>query len=163
MNVLVAEFARLGANPWAWGVAGLLTVFAAQAVVQLLRCPYARGTTAISDDDVARARANRFRPGARFALAVLGGAGLIVIGLFMIARSIGPAVAFGALTAGILILQTEPMRLQIREQTYAVIASRDAAPDVAEGQRDRLRENHRILAATNLGVLAAVVAVLLVF
>ncbi|MEM0988456.1 MAG: hypothetical protein AAGK00_06205 [Pseudomonadota bacterium] len=163
MSMLIEELQQLASNPWAWGVVAVLAVLAGQAVVQFLACPYASGKAKIGDAEMAEARRGSFVPSARFAMTMVGGALLTMTGLFMIAQGISPAIALGALVAGVMIIQTEPSRLDIREQTYAVIAHRDAPHDVLEGHRGRLRSSQRQLALTNVLIVAAVTAAMFVF
>ena len=69
----------------------------------------------------------------------------------------------GLMVVGIVIIQTEPFRLQIREQKRIVVASRDAPEAVLEGARTRLRDNQRALATTNVVLLAGLIAGLMAF
>lgn len=163
MSMLVSEIDALASNPWAWGVVGLLGLLAVHSLALLFLCPYAKGTAVVSDEEVAGARDLQSTPGARFALTMLAGAGLTVVGLFMIARGISPALALAAVMAGVLLIQTEPTRLLIREHKYALMAHRDSPEDIREGDRARLRGSHRALAATNVALMFAVTAALLAF
>ncbi|MEM7743751.1 MAG: hypothetical protein AAF409_08580 [Pseudomonadota bacterium] len=163
MNMLLSELQVLAYNPWAWAVVGVLALFSTHAVIQLLACPYARGTATISDTDMSQAQNSKAHPGARFGLTMLGGAALTVTGLFMIAKGISPAIALAAVVGGIVLIQTEPARLSIRQQTYAVISHRDATDEARENARERLRGSHRALASINVFLLLAVVAAMLAF
>ena len=163
MNMLIEELQQLSANPWSWGVVGLMALFTAYSVTLLMACPYSHNRAQISDGDVATAKAHSFRPGGRFVLLMLGGVVLTLAGLFMIAHGISPALALAALVVGIVLIQTEPAQLQIRECKSNVIACRDAPDDQRIGAQDRLRASHRSLAVTNVVLLAGVTAGLVAF
>ena len=132
------------------------------SVFQIFKCPLTHGTTNVSDDDVADAKARGFRAGSRFGLMMLAGAGLTILGLFMIANGVRPTLALAALVVGIVIMQTEPNLLMIREHRRSVIANRDAPMPFAEAQ-DRLRTGYVQLATTNVVLTVGVAGALLAF
>lgn len=163
MNMLIEELQNLAADPRSWAIVGLMAVIAAISVARLWFCPYIAGTYQPSDEEVREARATGTQIGARFGLMMLVGAALTLTGLFMIAGGIKPTIALGLMVVGIVVSQTEPYRLQIREQQRVVVASRDAPDAVIVGARDRLRGNQRSLALTNLVLLAGLIAGLMAF
>ena len=163
MNMLIEELQLLSANPWSWVVVGLMGLFTAYSVMLLMACPYAHGKAEIGDSDVHRAKSEDFNAGGRFALLMIGGVLLTLAGLFMIAKGISPALALAALVVGIVLIQTEPAQLLIREAKRNVIACRDASEGEREGAQDRLKASHRSLAVTNVVLLAGVTAGLVAF
>ena len=163
MNMLIEELQGIAADPRSWVVVALMAVIAGISVMRLWMCPHISGTYQPSDDEVERARDQGFRVGWRFGLLMLVGAGVTLAGLFMIAGGIKPTIALGLVVVGIVVIQTEPFRLQIREQQRMVVASRDASAAVLDGARDRLRANQTSLALTNLVLLAGLIAGLLAF
>ena len=163
MNMLIEELQQLSANPWSWGVVALMAVFTAYSVTLLMACPYSHNRAQISDSEVDSAKAHSFSPGGRFILLMLGGVALTLAGLFMIAHGISPALALAALVVGIVLVQTEPAQLMIRECKIGVIACRDADTEAKAAAQDRLRDSHRSLAVTNLVLLAGVTAGLVAF
>ena len=150
MNMLISELQALAADPWSWAVVALMAAFAIQSVGVLMMCPYVHGRAEITDAEVAAARDDGINPGPRFAMLMLAGVALVLAGLFMIAGGTAPKIALAALVVGIVLIQTEPARLLIRHHKTRVIAHRDAAPEVREGERDRLRSSHFQLAGTNV-------------
>ena len=163
MNMLIEELQGLAADPRSWVIVALMGLVAAASLFRLLRCPHVNGTYRPNDQEVDTARQSGTQIGPRFGLMMLVGAGLTVAGLFMIAGGIRPTLALGLMVVGIVVIQTEPYRLQIREQMRAVIASRDAPAAVLDGARDRLRGNQRALVMTNMVLLVGLIAGLLAF
>lgn len=163
MNMLIEELQGLAADPRSWAIVGLMALVAAVSLFRLWRCPHIAGTYQPTDAEVDEAGRTGTQIGPRFGLMMFLGAALTVVGLFMIAGGVRPTIALGLMVVGLVIVQTEPYRLQIREQTRLIIASRDAPAPVLTGARDRLRGNQRALALTNLVLLGGLVAGLLAF
>ena len=163
MNMLIEELQMLSANPWSWVVVGLMALFTAYSITLLFACPYSHNRAEISDADVVAAKDHSFKPGGRFILLMLGGVALTLAGLFMIAKGISPALALAALVIGIVLIQTEPAQLMIRECKNTVVACRDLGDEQRIAAQDRLRASHRSLAITNLVLLMGVTAGLVAF
>lgn len=163
MNMLIEELQGLAADPRSWAIVALMALVAGISVIRLWQCPHIAGTYQATDEEVSRAGKKGFKIGIRFGVAMIGGSALTLTGLLMIASGIRPTIALGLMVVGIVIIQTEPYRLQIREQTRLLIASRDAAEAIIQGARTRLRENQRALATTNVVLLAGLIAGLLAF
>ena len=163
MKMLVEELQLLGSDPMAWIVVALLAAFAVQSAVAFRMCPYVNNTATYSDEEVNEARAHQFRAGPRLALMMIAGGALMLAGLFMIAHGIKPTLALGLLVTGIVVTQTEPARLQLREQKFALIAAQGQMVPAMQGARARLRASHRTLVVTNVVMLLAVIAGLLAF
>lgn len=161
--MLIEELQGLAADPRSWAIVGLMALVSAISLFRLWRCPHIAGTYRPSDEEVDAARNDSGRIGPRFGLMMLVGAALTLTGLFMIAGGVRPTIALGLMVVGIVVVQTEPHRLLIRQQTRMVVASRDAPAPALAGVRDRLRGNQRALALTNLVLLAGLVAGLLAF
>ena len=163
MKMLIAELQGLAADPRSWVIVALMGIVAAVSLFRLFKCPFMAGTYRPTDDEVAAAAQDSDRIGPRFGLMMLVGAALTLTGLFMIAGGVRPTIALGLMVVGIVLTQTEPYRLLIRQQTRAVIAARDAPGPVLAGARDRLRGNQRALVLTNLVLLAGLIAALMAF
>ncbi len=163
MNMLIDELHALAEDPRSWAVVAVMLLFAAHSLFAVLRCPYVRGVADISDAEVVDAKANPFEPGARFALMMVAGIALTIVGLFMIASGTKPTIALAAMVAGIVCIQTEPARLRIRESKQRIVARRDAPVEVMAIEQDRLHGSHRELAITNFLIIAALVAALMAF
>lgn len=163
MSMLIDELQRLADDPRSWIVVAIMALVAARSLFLFLRCPYASGTIVIDDDAVRHARENPFTPGARFGVMMVLGVSLTLLGLFMLYRGIHPTISLAAMAMGILIVQTEPARLRIRENIERIIANRDADEAFVGGARHRLKISHQELTVMNVVVLAALTAGLLVF
>ncbi|MFK7945540.1 MAG: hypothetical protein AB8B85_21890 [Paracoccaceae bacterium] len=163
MNMLIEELSLLGQDPKSWIVVAVLAVFALHSAVGVFMCPYVKGTLTFTQQEVETARAHQFRASWRFALLMLGGIVLMLAGLFMIANGVKPSLALALLVTGIVLTQTEPLRLQLREQKFVVIAAQGGSEGSIISAQDRMASNHRVLAFTNAGMLVAVTATLLAF
>ena len=81
----------------------------------------------------------------------------------MIAYGIKPTIALGLLVLGVVVVQTEPARLRIRESTNRVIAMNDRGGQALLIARQRLQGDHRELVIMNVVLLFALIAALLTF
>lgn len=163
MNMLIDELQMLAASPQTWIVVAMMAVVCVHSMIGLMRCPYTCGRIEPGPDEIDAARAHVFHAGSRFALAMLTGIGLILGGLFMIAGGIKPTIALALLVVGVLVVQTEPARLQIREGKSRVVACHGRGEQALEGARARLRSSHTELVALNFGLLIALVGAILAF
>ncbi len=163
MNMLIEELQMLSADPRSWIVVGFMALIATISVLARYRCPKVRGVHEPSNEEIRQARETGFRSGWRFGLMMVVGVGLTLTGLFMIAGGVRPTLALGAMVLGILVIQTEPARLSIRENERVVIASHGGAAATIDGARDRLRSSHRALVAMNIVLLAGLVSGLMAF
>ncbi|MEO1491460.1 MAG: hypothetical protein AAFV19_04825 [Pseudomonadota bacterium] len=163
MNMLIEEIQMLANDPKSWVAVALMVLIAGHSVATVLLCPYSHGKAKIDDIEVSQARGQVFTVGARFGLMMVVGIALTVGGLFMIASGTKPALALIAMVSGLVITQTEPVRLRIREGKSSVIANRDSDETTAELMRGRLHSDQKELALSNVVTLAALVGGLLVF
>ena len=163
MNMLISELQMLAGDWRSWLVVGLMGVLVAHSVVYYFVCPYVHGRATITDEAVAEARECAFTPGVRYGVMMLLGIILTVTGLFMIAEGIRPTIALTAMVIGIVILQTEPTRTIIRENTQRVISLRDDIDGKREAAELRLRGSHIELVTKNLVLLTALILGLLAF
>ena len=163
MNMLISELQMLASDWRSWIVVGLMTAVALHSVVYYLMCPYVNGRANITDDAVSAAKNRQFKPGVRFGMMMITGIAMTVIGLFMIAEGNNPTIALAAMVAGIVIIQTEPTRSMIRENTQSLVAHRDAQETKQVAVQMRLRGSHRELVTKNMVLLGALTAGLLAF
>ena len=163
MNMLIEELQILAADWRAWVVVAVMGIVAVFSVFQAVRCPLLMGTSNPNEKDVADAKIIQTNIGPRFALLMLAGFCLTLSGLYMIAYGIKPALALAALVIGIVIIQTEPARLRIREGRRMVLASSDGSSDSQTTARTRLRGSYRELAAVNVGILVCLIGGMLAF
>lgn len=163
MNMLIEELENLSTDPLAWIVVAIMAILSLIAMVQYMRCPLGRGIATITDEQTRAAQNNQNKIGPRFGLMMMGAMALAVTGLFMIADGVNTVLALILVIVGIVLIQTEPARLRIRDQTTQVLAYRDAPEQAQADARYRLRAGYRELAARNFALLAGVVAALLAF
>lgn len=163
MNMLISELQMLAGDWRSWVVVGLMLLVALHSIVYYYMCPYAHGRASITDDAVSDAQSRVYKPGLRFGIMMLLGIILTVAGLFMIADGVKPTLALAAMVMGIVIIQTEPTRSVIRENTQRLVANRDAESVRQEAAQLRLRGSHRELVAKNVVLLGALVTGLLAF
>lgn len=163
MDMLIATFRMVGASPVAWGAIGLGGLVLTIATLHWGRCPFLAERHGM---DAERARAlltPRFRPGPRFALSMLVGIAAVLGGLGMIAESVWPAEAFCLLLAGVVLIQTQPLRLQLRVAKLSVAAAAGQGPAARAAAHDRLRSAHIRLVGVTATILILAVAALLAF
>ena len=163
MNMLISELQMLASDWRSWIVVGLMAALALQSVIYYMMCPYVNGRAKITDEAVADAQTRSFKPGYRFGLMMLSGITMTVVGLFMIAEGTHPTIALAAMVAGIVIIQTEPTRSMIRENTFSLVANRDAEETKQQAAQLRLRGSHRELVTKNVVLLGGLTAGLLAF
>ena len=163
MNMLISELQMLATDWRSWFVVALMAAVALHSIVYYFVCPYVHGRASITDEAVRDAQARTFKPGMRFGAMMVLGIGLTLTGLFMIADGIKPTLALAAMVAGIVIVQTEPTRSTIRENTMRLIANRDAEPIRQEAAQLRLRGSHRELVGKNFFLLGALIVGMMAF
>lgn len=163
MNMLISELQMLASDPRSWLVVAVMAALVVHSLVYFFMCPYAQGRANITDEAVLEARQSTFKPGARYGVMMIVGIILTITGLFMIAEGIKPTLALAAMVAGIVIVQTEPTRTIIRENTQRVISFRDDTGTKLEAAQIRLRGSHIELVVKNLVLLGALIAGMLAF
>ena len=163
MNMLISELQMLASDWRSWIVVGVMGALVLHSLTYYFMCPYVHGRANITDEAVVEARERVFKPGARYGLMMVLGIVLTVTGLFMIADGVKPTLALAAMVAGIVIVQTEPTRTVIRENTQRVISLRDDETSKLEAAALRLRGSHVELVVKNLVLFAALIAGILAF
>ena len=163
MTMLIEELQSLASDWRSWLVVGVMAILALFSLFQALRCPLLMGTSGVGPDEIAEAKVIRKSIGFRFGLVMLAGFALTLVGLLMITYGLKPTLALAALVIGIVIIQTEPARMKIRESRRFVLAASDGPPESNAAARDRLRGSYRELAMINLGILVCLVGAMLAF
>lgn len=162
MEMIVEAMSELSADPRAWAVAALVALKAAHSLYLYLRCPLVRGAVP-SPELVEAAQAYRFRPTPRFLITMLLGVSLAIGGLYMLHSPHWGALALGCLVLGVFLFMTEPSRLLVAGAMMAVFATADQADEASALARDQLSAAHRARAATELTIVAAMLALLWFF
>ncbi len=163
MNMLIEELQSLASDWRSWVVVGVMAVMAMVSVFQTFKCPWLHGNINPSKEEISDAKIMRKTVSPRFAVVMMAGFVLTLTGLLMIASGVKPTLALAAMVVGLVIIQTEPARLRIREARRLVLAATDEPQDAQIGARVRLRSNYRELAALNVGVLVCLVGGMLAF
>jgi hypothetical protein len=165
MNMLLESLTMVADDPFAWGSVVLMGGFSVYAVYHRVTCPILRGD-ALPESMVAEARAAARevpRPGWRFGLLMMAGIAATVTGLSFVASGPAPTIAFYLLLAGVFVIQTEPVRLQIREAQDRAAATQHSNPDDHHAAVARLRASHMWLVWLNFLLLGATGTALLAF
>ncbi|MEO0621148.1 MAG: hypothetical protein AAFU49_12745 [Pseudomonadota bacterium] len=161
MTMLIDELRQLAANPFTWASVPVLLAFLLYALYRRRCCPLLHRTLTITPEQ-ARASADQpYTAGPRFALLMLVGIVATIASLKLIADGTYPTLAFYLLVAGVFVIQTEPVRLRLREAETRVIASELYDEDVREVAIDRLETNHLWLITIQVVILLGTVAFLL--
>lgn len=163
MNMLISELQMLAGDWRTWIVVALMAAVALHSVVVFAICPYVHGKANITDEAVVEARNAPFNLGLRFGFMMVSGIAMTITGLFMIAEGVHPTLGLAIVVAGLVIIQTEPTRAMIRDNTHRLVANRDAEPMTFAAVQSRLRGSHRELVTANLIMLTALVAGILAF
>lgn len=163
MNMLIETLEALSASPWAWAGVAVLAALAVLTLIQWFMCPYLCQKHEISVEAAREALDRPVFANRRFALAMVIGIVLTLVGLKMIHQGSEPGLAFILIVAGVVVLQTEPIRLDMRQATARVVAASagDEASYLAAAYR--LRASHFWLVTVHFLVLFGVVAGLLLF
>ncbi len=160
MEMIFGGVAMLKHDWRAWIVMALVALKAMHSVYLYFRCPVACGRHEPSPEDIAAARAYRFKPPLSYLILMLLGMGLAIGGLYLLGDSrLGP-IALGLLVLGVFIFSSEPNRLAVQGAMKEVIATTGAEGDANLLARDNLRTAHRARAAIEVVIVAAVGALL---
>jgi len=150
--MLVENLGRISESPFAWSMLGLLGAIAALSLWRWSSCPIL-GHTA---DPVDPAAPVPRHAGARFFLLMAAGIAATVAALTLIADGIRPVLAFWLMIGGVVVIQTEPIRLELREAETRALRALGCGEAASEAARARLRNAHRRLVAFNFIIAAAV-------
>ena len=163
MNMLIDEVQMLAGSLETWIVVGVMAMVAVQSLATMFMCPYVHGKKEFSEEQIVDAQSRRFIAGPRFAMAMVAGIVMLLTGLFMIAGGLKPTLALALLVIGIVIVQTEPVRLRIRESMLRVVAMQARGGAAAETARLRLRGDHQNLVFMNIAIVLCLITALLAF
>ena len=161
--MLLEEIKEISAAWEAWLVVGLLSLVALRSVVCWARCSRIVAQDSVSVEEAQAYLSSRHISSPRFAVAMLGGFAASVAGLVMLSFGIKPAIALLLLASGIFLIQTEPVRLSVKESELRVIAAEARSDEAAAAAMDRLQSDHLRLITINVGIVAAFAAALLAF
>jgi len=163
MNELIETFGMVSRDPVTWIGVAAMVMLGLGAAYRWRSCPHICGTAEISREDAIARLQNPLMAGPRYFLTMLAGIVAILTGLGLIAQEISPPKAFLLLLAGVYLVQTEPIRLRIRESTDRLIAAEAEGPEAVEIARERLRSDHLFHVFMNLALAGLVSAGLLAF
>ena len=161
MNTLLDALGGLSASPFAWAGTAILAVMAFTSLYFLFRCPLLHKSYQVSPAEAQAAVNRRFIAGWRFFATMSVGLVLTITGLYLLQFAAEPGIAFMMIVAGIVILQTEPVRLSIRDANNRVIAATCNGGEAGELAYARLRNSHVWLVSVHFLILAAMLVCLL--
>lgn len=163
MNMLVDALHAAAANPYSWGVVGLIGATTLYSMYLLRTCPYLHRTRLISAEESESSLNRPFAAGPRFVVVMLAGIAAILIGLWMILREVNTQVALLIIVVGVFAVQVEPVLLNVQEAMKRVSAAQRQGSEAIAAAEDRLRDAYGWLLLTSLTILIAVVLALLAF
>ncbi|MEM7505153.1 MAG: hypothetical protein AAF415_00295 [Pseudomonadota bacterium] len=163
MNMLMDTLGELSSSYIAWLGVGFLALMAAHSYYHWLSCPYLCQKHDISVDEAREAIDRPISAGPRFLLSMTLGIAATIAGLFLLHRAIEPGVAFMLIVAGLVVMQTEPIRLQLRDSVARLVAASTGPEETQAAALDSLRTSHLWLVSVHFIMLFAVIAALLVF
>jgi len=163
MNMLVETLHTAGANPYSWGIVGLIAVATLASLYKFHTCPYLCHTREITSEESASSLDQPFAAGPRFILVMLFGIAAILTGLTMISHEANPPLALLFIVLGVFAVQIEPAMLRLQEAVRRVAAAQPQGPDAIAAAEDRLRNAHLWLVMTSATILVAVILALLAF
>lgn len=163
MNMLIATLGDLTSSYIAWLGVGFLALMAVHAYYQWLRCPYLCQKHDITPEQARAAIERPISAGPRFLIAMTAGIAAAIAGLFMLQRAIEPGIAFMLIVAGLVVMQTEPIRLQLRDSVARLVAANNGPEETRFAAMESLKTSHLWLVTVHFIMLFAVIAALLVF
>ncbi|MEM8791174.1 MAG: hypothetical protein AAGE80_06125 [Pseudomonadota bacterium] len=162
MNNFLTTLQSLSTFWETWVCVALLAAMGIASVVHRLRCPYINGKKIASYDEARTAIDSPIFAGPRSLGLMLAGIAMSIAGLYMLYGAISPGIGFSLIIVGLVIMQTEPIRLRIREAEHRVVTScaydeeaRIAATETLKGRSDWLTMVYFIMLA---GVVAGLLA-----
>ncbi|MEM7239510.1 MAG: hypothetical protein AAF501_17020 [Pseudomonadota bacterium] len=163
MNMLIDTLSSLSGEWSTWLGIVLLAVLGIVSISHWWLCPYVSGTAKISLEEAQQALSKKVFAGPRFLIGMVIGVGVSVTGLSLLYHNLEPAWGFFLVIAGVVIMQTEPIRLQIRETQNRVVAASAIGEDARLAAIDRLRASHQWLIGIHFLILIGVVAAIFIF
>ncbi|MGF1501321.1 MAG: hypothetical protein ACFBSD_05855 [Paracoccaceae bacterium] len=163
MDGLISEMSALAHSPFAWAAMGMIGLFALGALWRWRVCPLlGHGADAyppLPDYDPDSPPP----PGPRYLLLMVAGITATVAGLTAISEGRFPIFAFYLVVAGLFVIQTEPVRLQVREAEFRVRAAAVAGEEAAQAALERLRSTHIWLVSLHFIIFAGGITFLCAF
>ena len=163
MNMLIVTLQQASANPYSWGIVGLIGAVAPFSYYKWRACPYLCHTKAISLDESHQQLNRSFVAGPRFVVVMLVGIAAIVTGLGMVSHEVNPLLALMLIVAGVFAVQIEPALLRIQESVARLVSAQCEGADAVTAAEERLRYAHLSLVTANFTIMIAVVLALLAF
>ncbi len=163
MNMLIETLQQASANPYSWGIVGLIALVAAISLIKFRTCPYLHRTIEISPSESQSQVDQPFVAGPRFVIVMLAGIAAILTGLSMVSQQVDPLLALLLIVLGVFAVQIEPAMLRIRESVARLVAAQVQGSDQVAAAEERLRYAHIWLVTANITILCCVVLALLAF
>ncbi|MEM7176668.1 MAG: hypothetical protein AAF503_03090 [Pseudomonadota bacterium] len=163
MNNLLTTLEGLSGLWATWAAIALLAGLGIWALMNRIMCPLAKGACNASVEDARAALSKRIFAGPRFLLTMLLAITATIVGLKLIYVGSQPGVAVFLIIAGLVVMQTEPIRLSIKEAQNRVVASSVEGVDSQAAAVEYLRGRHHWLVGVHFIILAGVVAAVMAF
>lgn len=163
MNNLLTTLDGLSGLWATWVTVALLAALGINALMNRMMCPLARGTCDASVEEARQALSRRIFAGPRFLTTMLLAITATIIGLKLIYAGTNPGIAVFLIIAGLLVMQTEPIRLSIKEAQNRVIATSVDSEDAQAAALEYLRARHQWLVGVHFLILGGVLAAILAF
>ncbi len=163
MDMLTRELVALANDPRAWFAVAGLGAITLHSIISYRLCPLIHNKANITPQAAREAVNARYAHSTRFLLLMLAGIAAALSGMAMIAMGTHPPIALGLIAGGVFLIQTEPLRLNIRDRQLRVVASQIEGPEAQASAVNRLRGEYSKLMLTNVALTAAVAIYLLAF
>lgn len=163
MNILIETLSALSGSVFTWIGVGLLALVACYSFYEWVKCPYLCHKQEISLEEAKRAIDKPVFAGRRFLVAMVTGIGMTIAGLTMIYRGFEPGMAFILIVAGLVIMQTEPIRLEMKQAVARVVAATASGEAAVAAATESLRTSHLWLVSVHFIMLGGIIAGLLAF
>ncbi|MEM1277433.1 MAG: hypothetical protein AAGH74_12985, partial [Pseudomonadota bacterium] len=123
MNNFLSTLQSLSGLWETWVAVGFLAALGLYSLYERLTCPYITGDKIASYDEARAAINSPISAPPRFLIAMIAGIAMSIAGLYMLYTATIPGAGFLLIIAGLVILQTEPIKYQIIEARHRVVAS----------------------------------------
>lgn len=162
MNTFLDVLIRVGSDPMAWAVLGLMAMVGGISLWRYMRCPLTKAKVPLSAEEARKRLDRKTSYPASYFLIMVAGIGLAVMGLFGLAKTDKEGtVGFLLLAVGLYVILTLPVRLQIKDAELRVVAADEGEPRSIMALE--LRKTHRRLMSYEMSLVVLFFAVLVLF
>ena len=164
MNMLLDTLGTLSDSAYTWvGIALLAGDGRSIPSILGIAAPIFAKTKDVSPEEAQEAVQKPVFAGARFLLTMVAGVAATISGLLMLYHAFEPGIGFMLIVAGVVVMQTEPIRLQIRDTVSRLVVATSHGDAAVAAATESLRMSHIWLVIVHLLILFAVTAAVLAF